>query len=44
MPATRFPERADGVADRMTGFMAHLRYNGIMAAWPKPNVRWKPSH
>ena len=30
MPATRFTERADGVADRMTGFMAHLRYNGIM--------------
>ena len=29
MPATRFPERAEGVADRMTGFMAHLRYNGM---------------
>lgn len=29
MPATRFPERAEGIADRMTGFMAHLRYNGM---------------
>jgi len=29
MPTTRFPKRADGVADRMTGFMAHLRYNGM---------------
>jgi len=29
MPVTRFPTRADGVAERMTGFMAHLRLNGI---------------
>jgi len=29
MPATRFPERAEGIADRMTGFITHLRYNGM---------------
>ena len=29
MPATRFATRVDGIADRMTGFMAHLRYNGM---------------
>ncbi len=29
MRITRFPTRADGVAERMTGFMAHLRLNGI---------------
>lgn len=29
MPVTRFPTRAEGVADRMIGFMAHLRLNGI---------------
>lgn len=29
MPVTRFPTRADGVAERMTGFMAHLRLNGM---------------
>ena len=29
MPVTRFPTRAEGVADRMAGFMAHLRLNGI---------------
>ena len=29
MPITRFPERAGTVADRVTDFMAHLRYNGM---------------
>lgn len=29
MPVTHFPTREDGVAERMTGFMAHLRSNGI---------------
>ena len=29
MPVTRFPTRADGVADRMAGFIAHLRLNGM---------------
>ncbi len=29
MPVTRFPTRAESVADRMVGFMAHLRLNGI---------------
>ncbi len=29
MPVTRFPSRAAGLADRMGGFMAHLRMNGI---------------
>ncbi len=29
MPATRFPERASGPAERLAGFMAHLRMNGI---------------
>lgn len=29
MPATRFPMRGESVADRVTGFMAHLRYNGM---------------
>ncbi|CAG1015590.1 hypothetical protein RHIZO_05108 [Rhizobiaceae bacterium] len=31
MRATRFPTRASGVADRMAGFMAHLRLNGLPA-------------
>jgi uncharacterized protein len=31
MQATRFPERAQGPAGRMAGFMAHLRLNGIPA-------------
>jgi uncharacterized protein with von Willebrand factor type A (vWA) domain len=31
MPATRFPERASGPAERLAGFMAHLRLNGIKA-------------
>lgn len=29
MPITQFPQRANNVSERMTGFMAHLRYNGI---------------
>lgn len=31
MPATRFPDRASGPAERLAGFMAHLRLNGIKA-------------
>ena len=31
MQVTRFPERAHGPADRLAGFMAHLRINGIPA-------------
>ncbi len=31
MPATRFLERASGPAERLAGFMAHLRLNGIKA-------------
>lgn len=27
---TRFPTRADTISERITGFMAHLRFNGIM--------------
>lgn len=29
MRATRFPQRAAGVADRLAGFVAHLRENGL---------------
>jgi uncharacterized protein with von Willebrand factor type A (vWA) domain len=29
MPVTRFPSRANGIADRMSGFVAHLRMNGL---------------
>lgn len=29
MQVTRFPSRAEGLADRMAGFVAHLRMNGI---------------
>ncbi len=29
MQVTRFPSRAAGLADRMSGFMAHLRMNGL---------------
>lgn len=29
MPITRFPTRAENVAERMSGFMAHLRHNGL---------------
>jgi uncharacterized protein with von Willebrand factor type A (vWA) domain len=29
MQITRFPSRAEGLADRMAGFMAHLRMNGL---------------
>ncbi|TDK41121.1 vWA domain-containing protein [Antarcticimicrobium luteum] len=29
MGVTRFPARAEGLADRMTGFIAHLRLNGM---------------
>lgn len=31
MKPTKFPATATGVAERMTGFMAHLRYNGYKA-------------
>lgn len=31
MQTTRFPERAEGPAERLAGFMAHLRLNGIPA-------------
>jgi uncharacterized protein with von Willebrand factor type A (vWA) domain len=29
VPTTRFPDRASGPAERIAGFMAHLRLNGI---------------
>ncbi|WP_120633104.1 VWA domain-containing protein [Ruegeria sp. EL01] len=29
MQVTRFPSRAQGLADRMSGFIAHLRMNGL---------------
>lgn len=29
MQVTRFPERAENISDRVSGFMAHLRYNGM---------------
>jgi len=29
MRVTRFPSRAEGLADRMSGFIAHLRMNGM---------------
>lgn len=29
MAVTRFPQRAEGLADRMAGFIAHLRMNGL---------------
>ena len=29
MQVTRFPARASGLADRMSGFIAHLRMNGL---------------
>ncbi|KUJ76631.1 vWA domain-containing protein [Ruegeria profundi] len=29
MQVTRFPSRADGLSDRMSGFIAHLRMNGL---------------
>ncbi|WP_323770318.1 vWA domain-containing protein [Antarctobacter sp.] len=29
MSVTRFPSRAEGLADRMAGFIAHLRMNGL---------------
>lgn len=32
MPVTRFPDRASGPAERLVGFMAHLRWNGVPAA------------
>lgn len=35
MRATRFPARAESVADRMAGFMAHLRANGVPASLPE---------
>lgn len=35
MRATRFPARAESVADRMAGFMAHLRLNGLPAGLPE---------
>ena len=31
MQTTRFPERAEGPAERLAGFMAHLRLNGVPA-------------
>ncbi|MEL6208548.1 MAG: carbon monoxide dehydrogenase, partial [Pseudomonadota bacterium] len=31
MRATRFPARAAGPAERLTGFIAHLRMNGVTA-------------
>jgi len=31
MRASRFPARAEGVSDRIAGFMAHLRLNGMPA-------------
>ena len=29
MPITQFPTRADGVVERITDFMSHLRFNGV---------------
>lgn len=31
MQVTRFPTRAEGVAERMSGFVSHLRMNGLKA-------------
>jgi uncharacterized protein with von Willebrand factor type A (vWA) domain len=31
MPVTRFPSRTTGVAERVSGFIAHLRMNGLKA-------------
>jgi uncharacterized protein len=31
MPVTRFPARASGIAERLGGFVAHLRLNGLPA-------------
>lgn len=35
MDVTRFPERASGPAERLAGFVAHLRFNGIDAGLPE---------
>ena len=35
MEVTRFPRRASGPADRLAGFVAHLRLNGIAAGLPE---------
>lgn len=35
MDVTRFPERAGGPAERLAGFIAHLRMNGIAAGLPE---------
>jgi uncharacterized protein with von Willebrand factor type A (vWA) domain len=35
MGITRFPERAGGPAERLAGFIAHLRMNGIAAGMPE---------
>ena len=35
MEVTRFPRRAGGPADRLAGFVAHLRLNGIAAGLPE---------
>ena len=35
MAVTRFPARATGPAERLAGFMAHLRANGIVAGPPE---------
>lgn len=35
MDVTRFPERAFGPAERLAGFVAHLRYNGVAAGPPE---------
>lgn len=35
MPVTRFPARATGTAERIAGFMAHLRANGMVVGLPE---------
>lgn len=41
MPATRFPARAGGTAERMADFMAHLRANGLPVGPPETEIALK---
>lgn len=41
MQPTRFSARADSVADRMAGFIAHLRANGVAAGMPETETALK---
>ena len=38
MPVTRFPTRANGTAERIAGFMAHLRANGMAVGLPETDA------